>query len=94
VGYFKRKISGGRRYRPPTSVGIRKRVTDGRTDRQKYDPQDRTSIAASRGKNKVYETTADVVMNDINFQKNNPLNIIPTTEINKYKKADIMSVRF
>jgi len=26
-------------------------VTDGRTDRQNYDSQDRASIAASRGKN-------------------------------------------
>jgi len=27
------------------------RVTDGQTDRQNYDPQDRANIAASRGKN-------------------------------------------
>jgi len=31
----------------------RRMETDGRTDRQNYDPQDRASIAASRGKNKI-----------------------------------------
>ena len=30
------------------------RVTDGQTDVQNYDSQDRASIAASRGKNRLY----------------------------------------
>ena len=34
------------------------RQTNRRTDRQNYDPQDRASIAASRGKNLVVEITA------------------------------------
>jgi len=29
------------------------RVTDGRTERQNYDPQDRASIGAARGKNQL-----------------------------------------
>jgi len=35
----------------PVTGGRTDRGTDGRTDRQNYDPQDRASIAASRGKN-------------------------------------------
>jgi len=33
---------------------------DGQTDRQNYDPQDRASIAASRGKNDTIVTIAHV----------------------------------
>ena len=37
----------------PQSTSVQTdRQTDGRTDRQNYDPQDRAGIAASRGKNR------------------------------------------
>jgi len=45
---------------------VTKQVSDGRTDRQKYDLQDRTSMAASHGKNvtnKLYTVATAVCVN-------------------------------